>query len=135
MARASMASSGREPHYIVLMGDVGSGKSTLVEKVSGVSGMSSQSSTSATRQSGLYFSTDSRVLVCDTPGTNPLTEKFESNAWIATAINYLPVSRLVIVVEANVRIGNVQLFYAMFILYTRWRWRFKLRFDSGYLEK
>ena len=102
-----MASSRRGPHYIVLMGDVGSGKSTLVEKVSGVSGMSSQSSTSATKQSGLYFSTDSRLLICDTPGTNPLTEKFKHNAWVAVAVNYRPVSRLMIAVEANVRIDNV----------------------------
>ena len=102
-----MASSGQDPHYIVLIGDVGSGKSTLVGKVSGISGMSSQSSTSATRQSGLYYSTDQQILICDTPGSNPLTEKFESNAWIATAINYRPISRLVIVVKADVRIDNV----------------------------
>ena len=103
-----MASSGQQdPDYIVLIGDVGSGKSTLVGKVSGTTGMSSQSSTSATRQSGLYFSTDQRILICDTPGSNPLTEKFESNAQIALAINYRPISRLVIIVEANVRIDNV----------------------------
>ena len=30
-----------EPHYVVLVGDVGTGKSTLVEKISGVTGIAS----------------------------------------------------------------------------------------------
>ena len=34
-------------------------------------------------------------------------EKFRHNAWIAISINYRPVSRILIVVKADIRIDNV----------------------------
>ena len=94
-------------HYIVLLGDVGTGKSTLVEKISGTTGISSDTSTSCTRVSFLYQSFDNRILICDTPGSNAMSDKFNHNAWIATAINYSPVSRILICVVAHTRIANV----------------------------
>ena len=94
-------------HYIVLLGDVGTGKSTLVEKISDTTGISSDNSTSCTRVSFLYQSFDNRILICDTPGSNAMSDKFNHNAWIATAINYSPVSRILICVVAHKRIANV----------------------------
>ena len=94
-------------HYIVLLGDVGTGKSTLVEKISGETGISSSQSTSCTKVSNLYESFDQRIVICDTPGSNAMTDKFNHNAWIAGAINCSPVSRILICVLAQPRIVNV----------------------------
>lgn len=91
----------------LLLGDVGSGKSTLVEKISGQTGISSSQSTSCTRVSSLYESFNKLMIICDTPGSNSMTDKFEHNAWIAGAINYSPVSRILICVIAQPRIANV----------------------------
>lgn len=93
--------------YIVLIGDVGAGKSTLVEKISGLSGISSSSYLSATKSSSQHYSTDKSILICDTPGANPLQEKFEHNLWIANAMNFMPFSSIVIVVKAETRMDNV----------------------------
>ena len=58
--------------------------------------------------SALYFSEDKRLLISDTPGSNPLlADKLQHNMWIAIAINYRPVSRILISVKADVRIDNV----------------------------
>ena len=40
--------------YTILLGDVGTGKSTIVEKLSGVTGKSSDSSTSFTKSSEVF---------------------------------------------------------------------------------
>ena len=61
-----------EYHYIVLLGDVGTGKSTLVEKISGETGISSSQSTSCTKVSVIYESFDKRIVICDTPGSNAM---------------------------------------------------------------
>ena len=53
-------------HYIVLLGDVGAGKSKLAEKISGQTGISSSQSTSCTKVSNLYESFDKRIVICDT---------------------------------------------------------------------
>jgi len=93
--------------YIVLLGDVGVGKSTLVEKLTGKKGMSSSSSESFTRVSVLYESFDGKLDICDTPGTNSLKDRFEHNCNIAHALNYAPVSRILVIVKADTRIANV----------------------------
>ena len=57
MASASMAVSG--PKYVVLMGDVGTGKSTIVEKISGgFLGRSSDAKESVTKETMLFWSAD-----------------------------------------------------------------------------
>ena len=71
----------QENPYVVLIGDVGIGKSTLVEKLTGHRGMSSDSSTSFTRRA-LHFRSP-RLQLCDTPGSNPMKDRFEHNCWIA----------------------------------------------------
>ena len=96
-----------DPPYIVLIGDVGAGKSTLVEKLTGCVGRSSASAKSATRDSLIFHAKDGSFMICDTPGTNPVDEKFEHNAWIAHAMNYIPISRILIVVKAETRIDKV----------------------------
>ena len=105
MARAR--SSDEYNYYIVLLGDVGTGKSTLAEKISGESGISSNQSTSCTMVSKLYESYDKKIVICDTPGSNAMKDKFNHNAWIATAMNLAPVSRILICVIAQARIANV----------------------------
>ena len=89
-----------EPHYVVLIGDVGTGKSTIVEKLCGVQDRSSDSST-------LFHTTDRRLIISDTPGTNAMTDKVSHNNQVAMALNYMPVSKILIVVKADTRIDNV----------------------------
>ncbi|XP_028410265.1 uncharacterized protein LOC114532871 [Dendronephthya gigantea] len=93
--------------YVVLLGDVGSGKSTLVEKLTGEKGRSSDCSTSCTKTSEAVCVPDGSLIISDTPGSNPMDEELEHNVWIATAFNYKPVSRLFIVVKAENRKDNV----------------------------
>ena len=98
--------AGRMP-YVILIGNVGAGKSTLVEKVSGETGMSSAASTSVTKVADVLLSVDDLLMICDTPGTNSITDQFSSNIQIARALNFMPVNLLLITVKADVRIESV----------------------------
>ena len=93
--------------YVILIGDVGAGKSTLVEKVTGMTGMSSAASTSFTETSDVIISVDGSLMICDTPGTNSITDQFSSNLEVARALNFMPVNLLLITVKADIRIESV----------------------------
>ena len=69
--------------YIVLIGDVGSGKSTIVEKITGREGRSSNSDTSFTKTSQAFWVSDKSMKICDTPGSNAMDDKLNHNVWIA----------------------------------------------------
>ena len=97
----------RKPPYIVLLGDVSTGKSTIVEKLTGEKGRSSDANESFTKTSSVLWVPDGSLIVSDTPGSNVLKDKLEHNIAIAGALNYRPVSRIFIVVKAEPRIDNV----------------------------
>ena len=97
----------REPPYVVLLGDVGTGKSTLVQKLTKREGRNSNVNASFTKASEVFWVPDGSLIVADTPGSNPLKEKLEHNVQIAAAINFRPFSRILIVVKAETRIDNV----------------------------
>ena len=92
--------------YVVLIGNVGVGKSTIVEKLTGEEGLSSDSSKSKTKTSNYLWVRDKSLLIADTPGCNPLEEKLEHNIEIASALNFKPVSKIFIVVKADIRIDQ-----------------------------
>ena len=96
-----------KPPYIVLLGDVGTGKSTILEKLTGVKGRSSDANESFTKTSTVLWVPDGSLIVSDTPGSNALKDKLEHNVEIAGALNFRPVSRMFIVVKAETRIDNV----------------------------
>jgi len=100
--------------YIVLIGDVGTGKSTLVEMLSGETGHSSNSKESFTKQTKMFYTKDGRLLVADTPGSNAMKDQLEHNLQIAVALNYRPVSKIFIVSKADKRrdatVDNVRKF-------------------------
>lgn len=93
--------AGQNTPYIVLLGKVGSGKSTIVEKVTGEKGRAADVSMSDTRQSEPLWSLQGEFIISDTPGSNAMKDKFEHNVWIATAFNFRPVSKIFIVVKAD----------------------------------
>ena len=95
------------PPYVVLLGDVGTGKSTLLEKLTEEKRKSSQANESFTRTSEVFWSPDGRLIVADTPGSNALKGTLEHNVEIACALNFRPVSRIFIVVKAETRIDSV----------------------------
>ena len=97
----------RSPPYVVLLGDVGTGKSTILEKLTEQRGKSSQANESFTRSSEVFWAPDGRLIVADTPGSNALKDTLEHNVQIAGALNYRPVSRIFIVVKAETRIDSV----------------------------
>ena len=97
----------RKSPYIVLLGDVGTGKSTLVEKLTGKKGRSSDANESFTKTSRAFWARGGSLIVSDTPGSNALKDKLDHNIWIAGALNFRPVSRIFIVVKAETRIDNV----------------------------
>lgn len=92
--------------YVVLVGDVGSGKSTLFEKLSGEKGRSSGANVSYTRSSEI-FEVHGRLLICDTPGSNAKEDNVMHNEAIADAINHAAVSKLLVVVKGDKQIENV----------------------------
>ena len=96
---------GSEP-FVILVGDVGSGKSTLFEKLTGTEGRSSSAKESFTRDS-VVCKLEGQIKICDTPGSNAMTNGLEHNAWIAKAINHQKVSKLFIIVRADKAIENV----------------------------
>jgi len=102
-----MAGRFQNPPYSVLLGDVGSGKSTIVEKLTGERGRSSDSHSSVTKTSVPFWVPDGSLTICDTPGSNPEAEELSHNVWIASAINFHPVSKIFIVVKAETRYNNV----------------------------
>lgn len=69
--------------YVVLIGDVGIGKSTLVEKLTGYHRLSSSGDVSFTKTSTVYTTYEDKLQICDTPGSNPLEQRFEHNFCIA----------------------------------------------------
>jgi len=93
--------------YVVLYGDAGVGKSTIVEKLTGEKGLSSDSDQSFTRVSKSFDSPDSQLEICDTPGINSLADRFEHNLHVAHALNHRPVSSILIVVRALPRLESV----------------------------
>ena len=93
--------------YVVLLGDVGTGKSSIVEKVSDVTNLASDEDTSVTKSSKAFWSIDGSLLVADTPGSNAMEDKLDHNMWIAGALNYLPVSKMFILVKAETRLDSV----------------------------
>ena len=70
-----------------------SGKSTIVEKLTGVVGRSSDANVSVTRTTQFFSTQDNRLKISDTPGANAMDDKFQHNIQIATAFNYGPVSK------------------------------------------
>ena len=96
------------PKYVVLIGDVGTGKSTVVEKMTGgVLGRSSDAKESVTKETTLFWSQDKRLVVADTPGANSMGDKLSHNTQIAWAFNYAPVSKVFTTVKADTRLDNV----------------------------
>ena len=93
--------------YVVLLGDVGTGKSTIVEKVSNVTNLASDGDTSVTKSSTVFWSIDGSLLIADTPGSNAIEDKLKHNLGIAGALNYLPVSKVFILVKAETRLDSV----------------------------
>ena len=92
--------------YIVFIGDVGAGKSTLVEKICDETGRSSDADQSCTRSCEVIESYDRSLEISDTPGSNPMTDAFQHNLNIAHALNYKPVSCVLIVAKADLRRDN-----------------------------
>ncbi|XP_044183213.1 uncharacterized protein LOC114955585 [Acropora millepora] len=106
-SKISDLSNSRKPPYVVLLGDVGTGKSTIVEKLTQRKDRSSNSKESFTKATEVFQLRDKSLIVADTPGSNALKEKFEHNVQIAAALNFRRVSRIFIVVKAETRIDTV----------------------------
>lgn len=97
----------KDSNYVVLVGDVGTGKSTIVEKLTGETNLSSCSQKSYTQKSEIHVLSGVNLVVCDTPGCNSSSDKLSSNLWVAAALNHAPVSKIFIVTKATIRIDNV----------------------------
>ena len=93
--------------YVVFLGDTGTGKSTIVEKLTGEKERSSNDSESFTSSSEAFVAQGGKLIVADTPGSNCRKDKEEQNIWIAGALNFRPVSRILIVSKAQPRIDSV----------------------------
>lgn len=91
-------------HYVVLIGDAGTGKSTVFNKLVHADG--NQFPTTTT-ESGPILVPESNLFICDTPSCNSIHRKLRSNYEVANALNYRKVSKLIVVVKAEQRMDNV----------------------------
>ena len=94
-------------HYVVLMGEGGVGKSTIVEKLTGVTNL-----TGETLFFRPYETPDWTLTVADVPGSNLIENgshwrRDSPNLEIAAALDYKPVSLILITVRADLVLGNV----------------------------
>lgn len=114
MASASASSSRkvRQPDvsnpmpYIILIGAVGSGKTTLSEKLTGKRNLGVKNfGSSATRVSTIYRTESFEF--ADTPGYMSIDNKLDHAVNIVCALHYRPVSRIFILVKFNSRIDNM----------------------------
>jgi len=95
---------------VVLLGDLGAGKSTLVQKARGGTNrvdISSAGKDSATRAATAYTSDCGKLRLIDCPGANAIKLGLEHNLWIAQALSWKPVNAILIVVKAEERSNNV----------------------------
>ena len=75
-----------KPHYVVLLGDVGVGKSTIIEKLAGpnIKNRSSNAGESFTLKTEYFETPDGKLLIADTPGSNVMDDTLRHNIQIAT---------------------------------------------------
>ena len=104
--RSNFGYAGSDYPYVVLVGQVGTGKSTIIEKLTNEKNRSSHSHKSVTRSSEPFWTYDGSMVICDTPGTNPEADKFSHNVHVAAALNFKPVSRILVVVKADIRMAS-----------------------------
>ena len=104
--RNNFGHAGSEYPYVVLIGHVGTGKSTIVEKLTYEKHRSGDSYQSVTRSSEPFWTFDGSMVICDTPGTNPEADKFKHNVQVAAALSFKPVSLILIVVKADTRMAS-----------------------------
>ena len=93
--------------YVVIIGDTGSGKSTIFEKITGEKDRSSASSLSQTCTAEVFESSDGSFIIADTPGSNSMTGQFDHNLHVVKAMQHAPVSCFLIVVKADQKITTV----------------------------
>ena len=92
-----------------MIGDVGSGKSTIVEKLTNEVNRSSDCDTSLgsfTRDSAVFWTFDGSMVISD-PGSNPVQDKLSHDISIARALNFKPVWMILVIVKAETRMDNV----------------------------
>ena len=94
--------------YVILIGDIGGGKSTVVEKVTGIPEMTlAGSGLCGTKTSDVIVSVDGSLIICDTPGENVIGDALSSSLKIVRALNFMPVNLLLVIVKADIRIERV----------------------------
>lgn len=91
---------------VVMLGSVGQGKSTIVEKITGQSGLSSDQSVSFTRAAIAIKTKCQKLQIIDTPGNNAIEDKLEHNLQIAYAMSHDPVTLILLTVKADTRIDQ-----------------------------
>ena len=78
-----------------------------MEKLTGERGRASNNAESVTSTTECFVVPDGRLMIADTPGSNAMANTFQQNVWIAQAISYRPVSKILVTVPAHTRIDNV----------------------------
>ena len=92
--------------YVILIGTVGSGKTSLTEKLTGKRNLGVRNfGKSATRVSTIYRTESFEF--ADTPGYQSIDDKLDHAVNIVCALQYRPVSRVFILVKFNSRIESM----------------------------
>ena len=90
-----------DPPYVVLLGKVGCGKSSIVDKIRGESHRAANLGITVTRCSDPVWAPGGQFVISDTPGSNSIEDILGQNVWIATAFSFRPVSKIFITVKAD----------------------------------
>ncbi|KAH3757173.1 hypothetical protein Pelo_10994 [Pelomyxa schiedti] len=92
--------------FFVLMGDVGSGKSTLVEKLTGLTGLSSRQSITFTLDSKVFI-VDQVCCIADTPGLNSMKGRIDHALNVLGAMRFKPLTCLLMVCSLKDRLDGL----------------------------
>jgi GTPase SAR1 family protein len=95
-----------ERPYFVLMGDVGCGKSTICEKLTGIKGLSSKKSTSYTKDSKVFL-VENKYWLADTPGLKSIKERLDHALNLLGALRYRPLTCFLVVCSMKDRIDGL----------------------------
>ena len=99
----SFGNEGYDYPYIVLVGDVGSGKSEIAKTLAhpGYHVLNQDENKTMVNTSDIFWTYDGSMAICDTPDNQPEEDKFKGNIQLATALAIKPVSQILIVVRAR----------------------------------
>ena len=105
----SFGNEGSDYPYVILVGDVGSGKSDIAKILAhpGYHDLNFDESKRTANSSNIFWTYDGSMVICDTPDNQAEEAKLTGNIYLAAALALKPVSQVLIVVRTHPDLDTV----------------------------